>query len=188
MAEVERLWVCLVHRFPMKEMAEVKAIPDKGFEGCIHGRPGSKRQVSLMDIETLEMLGVEPGAVKENITTRGIDFLALGVGQPLRIGESLLEISAPCDPCGRMDDIRMGLQEELRGRRGWLCRVVEGGMIRRGDRVEVLAPGARVLRAQERIVDDGRAKGGRGDSHGVGHRFAGDERSGPVAGKIWHCL
>jgi MOSC domain-containing protein YiiM len=139
MAEVERLWVCLVHRFAMKEVEEVEAIRDKGFKGCIHGRPGSKRQVSLMDLETLETLGVEPGAVKENVTTRGIDFQALGVGQPLGIGESLLEISAPCDPCERMDEIRMGLQEELRGRRGWLCRVVEGGRIRRGDRIEVLA-------------------------------------------------
>jgi MOSC domain-containing protein YiiM len=38
-----------------------------------------------------------------------------------------------------MDEIRQGLQEELRGQRGWLCRVVEGGKIRRGDQIEVLA-------------------------------------------------
>lgn len=138
MAEVERLWICLVHRFAMKDMAEVEAIRDKGFKRCIHGRPGTKRQVSLMDIETLKQIGIEPGAVKENITTIGINFRAIGVGELLRIGESLLEISAPCDPCERMDEIRMGLQEELRGRRGWLCRVVEGGRIRRGDRIEVL--------------------------------------------------
>jgi MOSC domain-containing protein YiiM len=138
MAEVERLWVCLVHRFAMKEIEEVVAVQNKGFRGCIHGRPGSKRQVSLMDIETLEKLGVMPGAVKENVTTRGIDFRTLAVGQTLLIGKSLLEISAPCDPCDRMDEIRMGLQEELRGRRGWLCRVMEGGVIRRGDRIEVV--------------------------------------------------
>jgi MOSC domain-containing protein YiiM len=36
-----------------------------------------------------------------------------------------------------MDEIRQGLQEAIRGRRGLLCRVVEPGRIRRGDRVEM---------------------------------------------------
>ena len=92
-----------------------------------------------MDIETLQKLGIAPGAVKENVTTRGLDFRRLGPGQHLRIGGSLLEITVPCDPCSRMDEIRQGLQEELRGQRGWLCRVVKGGIIRRGDQIEVLA-------------------------------------------------
>jgi MOSC domain-containing protein YiiM len=124
----------------MKELDEAQAIENKGFQGCIHGRPGSKRQVSLMDIETLEKLGVLPGVIKENITTRGIDFQALEQGQQLRVGGALLEISEPCKPCSRMDDIRQGLQEELRGQRGWLCRVLEGGKISRGDRIIVCAP------------------------------------------------
>lgn len=139
MPEVRHLFLCLVHRFPMKEVEEAEAIENIGFKGCIHGRPGSKRQVSLIDVETLEKLGIPPGAVKENIATRGLHFRGLGVGQRLRIGGSLLEITLPCDPCSRMDEIRQGLQDELRGQRGWLCRVVEGGTIRRGDRIEVLA-------------------------------------------------
>jgi MOSC domain-containing protein YiiM len=139
MPEVTNLFLCLVHRFPMKEIEEAEALQNKGLEGCIHGRPNSKRQVSLMDFETLERLGVPPGAVKENVTTRGLHFQQLRPGQHLRIGGSLLEITLPCDPCSRMDEIRRGLQEELRGQRGWLCRVVESGTIRRGDRIEVLA-------------------------------------------------
>ncbi len=139
MPEVANLFLCLVHRFPMKEIEEAEVVQNKGLEGCIHGRPNSKRQVSLMDVETLERLGVRPGAVKENVTTRGLDFQRLEPGQHLRIGGSLLEIMLPCDPCSRMDEIRQGLQEELRGQRGWLCRVVESGTIRRGDRIEVLA-------------------------------------------------
>ena len=139
MPEVTNLFLCLVHRFPMKEIEQAEAIQNKGLEGCIHGRPNSKRQVSLMDFETLERLGVPPGAVKENVTTRGLHFHQLRPGQHLRIGGSLLEITLPCDPCSRMDEIRQGLQEELRGQRGWLCRVVESGTIRRGDRIEVLA-------------------------------------------------
>jgi MOSC domain-containing protein YiiM len=139
MGEVVNLFVCFVHRFAMKELREAEAVQDKGLKGCIHGRPGSKRQVSLMDVETLQRLGVSPGAIKENITTRGLDFQALEPGQSVRIGESLLELTERCKPCSRMDEIRDGLQEQLRGQRGWLCRVVESGKIRRGDRIEVLA-------------------------------------------------
>jgi len=144
MGSVLNLFVCFVHRFPMKELDEAEAIENKGFKGCIHGRPGSKRQVSLMDIETLEKLGVQPGVIKENITTRGIDFQELEPGQQLRIGSALLEISEPCKPCSRMDEIRQGLQEELRGQRGWLGRVLEGGIIRRGDPIVVCSAKVRL--------------------------------------------
>jgi MOSC domain-containing protein YiiM len=139
MGEVLHLFKCLVHRFPMEELDEAEAVENKGFRGCIHGRPGSERQVSLMDRETLDKLGVAPGMVKENITTLGMDFQTLGAGQFLRVGtECVLEITGPCHPCARMEEIRMGLQEELRGQRGWLCKVIVGGRIRRGDRIEVL--------------------------------------------------
>jgi len=91
-----------------------------------------------MDLETLEELGIPPGAVKENITTRGLNVRDLKGGQRLRVGEALLEVTVPCEPCYRMDEIRRGLQDELRGRRGMLCRVIEAGRIRRGDAIEVL--------------------------------------------------
>ena len=139
MPEVVHLFLCLVHRFPMKEIEEAEAVKNKGLNGCVHGRPNSKRQISLMDLETLQKLGILSGAVKENVTTRGLDFQRLCPGQHLRIGGSLLEITVPCEPCSRMDEIRQGLQEELRGQRCWLGRVVESGTIRRGDRIEVLA-------------------------------------------------
>jgi len=137
MAEVLHLFTCLVHRFPMQEVEEAEAIADKGFRGCIHGHHGSKRQVLLMDSETLERFDIAPGAVKENVTTVGMDFQTLKAGQSLRVGESLLETTVPCDPCPRMDEIRMGLQQELRGQRGWLCKVIKTGVIRKGDRIEV---------------------------------------------------
>jgi len=139
MADVQHLFTCLVHRFPMREESAVEAIKNKGLKGCIHGRPDSKRQVLLMDRETLEKFGLPPGAIKENVTVAGIDFQTLGVGQRLKVGESLLEITVACDPCPRMDEIRMGLQQELRGQRGWLCRVVESGTIRKGDAVVVMS-------------------------------------------------
>jgi len=121
----------------MREFEEVFALENKGFQDCIHGRSGSARQVLVMDHETLEEFGIAPGAVRENITTRGIALEALSLGQRLRTGEALLEVTNPCTPCHQMDEIRQGLQEALRGRRGLLCKVVESGRIRRGDRVEI---------------------------------------------------
>ena len=121
----------------MREFEEVFAIENKGFKDCIHGRSGSARQVLVMDQETLEEFGIAPGRVRENITTRGIALEELSLGQRLRAGEALLEVTNPCTPCHQMDEIRQGLQEALRGRRGLLCRVVESGRIRHGDRIEI---------------------------------------------------
>lgn len=139
MASVEHLFIAVVHRFPIRESVEVWAIEEKGFEGCIHGRAGSKRQIILMDAETLERLKVPPGAVKENITTRGLDLGAIRPGDQLQVGAAILDVSATCHPCSRMEEIRQGLLEELRGRRGILCRVVRAGRIRRGDAIEKVA-------------------------------------------------
>jgi len=136
-AEVLHLFQCLAHREPMHEFNEVFAIENKGFKDCLHGRAGSSRQVLLLDLETLEEFGIEPGRARENITTRGIALGTLSLGQRLRAGEVLLQVTQPCTPCDQMDEIRQGLQEALRGRRGVLCRVIEPGRIRRGDRVEI---------------------------------------------------
>jgi MOSC domain-containing protein YiiM len=120
----------------MEEITEVKVVKDSGFEGCEHARTGSERQVLLMDSETLATMDLQPGIIRENITTSGINVNGLAAGQRLRIGEAELEVSMPCTPCDLMEKIRPGLRRELRGRRGMLCRVVEGGLIRRGDTVE----------------------------------------------------
>ena len=60
-------------------------------------------------------------------------------GQRLALGgQVVLQITGPCAPCARMDEIRPGLREELEGRRGMLASVVRGGTIRAGDAIEVL--------------------------------------------------
>jgi MOSC domain-containing protein YiiM len=138
-SEVLHLFQCLAHGEPMHEFEDVFAVENKGFEKCIHGRRGSARQVLLMDQETLEEFGIPAGRARENITTRGIKLDALPLGQRLRVGDALLEVTKPCTPCHQMDEIRDGLQEALRGRRGILCRVVETGAIHRGDRIELEA-------------------------------------------------
>lgn len=138
MGEVLHLFKAIVHGEPVREFEEISAVENRGFEDCIHGRPGSRRQVLLMDFETLAEFGILPGSVKENITTRGISLGGLTPGQRLRAGEALLEVTVPCTPCMHMDEIREGLQKALRGRRGVLCRVLEAGGIRQGDTIEVI--------------------------------------------------
>src|ERR1700732_4720751 len=111
MAHVLNLFIAVEHRKPMKAVDQATAVANRGFEGCIHGRHGSKRQVLLVDAETLAEFGLEPGIVRENITTVGLDVSMLRQGQRLLIGGALLEVTIPCEPCFQMDEIRMGLQE-----------------------------------------------------------------------------
>jgi len=136
MANVLHLFRANQRRLPMEETSEVSALEDSGLEGCAHARRGSPRQVLLMDSETLELMELQPGIIRENITTRGINVNGLAVGQRLRVGNAQLEVSLPCTPCDLLEKIRPGLRRELRGRRGMLCRVVASGVIRQGDSIE----------------------------------------------------
>lgn len=136
MASVMHLFRAPQRRLAMVEIEEIRALQDSGLAGCAHARTGSPRQVLLMDSETLELMDLQPGIIRENITTRGINVNGLPVGERLRIGEAQLEVSVVCTPCDLLERIRAGLRRELRGRRGMLCRVIAGGMIRRGDNIE----------------------------------------------------
>ena len=139
MPHVQNLFRAPKKRLPMQELPEVRAVDDTGFEGCAHARSGGKRQVLLVDRETLEAMDLEPGIIRENITTDGLNVNSLAIGQLLRVGEARLEVSAICTPCDQMEAVRPGLRKELWGRRGMLCRVLEGGVIRRGDPIEKLS-------------------------------------------------
>jgi MOSC domain-containing protein YiiM len=139
MPRVQNLFRAPKKYLPMEELSEVRAVGDAGIEGCAHARPGSKRQVLLEDRETLEAMDLRPGIIRENITTDGMNVNSLQIGQQLLIGEARLEVSAVCTPCDQMEAIRPGLRKELWGRRGMLCRVLEGGVIRRGDSIEKLS-------------------------------------------------
>ena len=139
MARVQNLFRAPKKHLPMEELSEVRALNDAGFEGCAHARPASKRQVLMVDHETLEAMNLQPGMIRENITTHGLNVNGLRIGQLLRVGEAQLEVSQVCHPCDLMEAIRPGLRKELRGRRGMLCRVLEGGVIRRGDSIDRLS-------------------------------------------------
>lgn len=137
MARVLHVFRAPKRRAPMEELASAEVVTDEGLQGCAHARPGGKRQVLLVDVETLGVFQLEPGITRENVTTEGLDVNGLAIGQRLRLGEVELEASAVCDPCEQIEALRDGLQAEMQGRRGMLCRVVAGGTLRRGDMIEL---------------------------------------------------
>src|ERR1700692_1998490 len=138
MARVIRLFRAPKRREPMEDLEEAHAVEDAGLDGCAHARPQGKRQVLLMDRETLEVFGLAPGVVRENITTEGLDVNGLAIGQRLQIGKVELQVSAVCDPCEQIEALRPRLQAAMQGRRGMLCKVVRGGLLRRGDEIVVM--------------------------------------------------
>ena len=135
---ITHLWIQERAAAPMTGVTQARAIANAGFEGCCHARPGKKRQVLLIDGETLDSFQIAPGRAKENVTTRGIAIQDLPEGARVRIGEAVIEITGPCEPCGFMDSIRPGLREATMGKRGVLARIIEAGVVHIGDAVEVL--------------------------------------------------
>jgi MOSC domain-containing protein YiiM len=115
----------------------VRALEGHGLEGCAHANP-PRREVLFASQEHLDALRVEPGAIRENITVSGADVQRWPVGQRVRVGGALMEITMVCDPCQRMDALRDGLRAELEGKRGMLAHVVEGGEIAVGDEIELV--------------------------------------------------
>jgi MOSC domain-containing protein YiiM len=137
-AKVIHLFRAPKRREPMEELKEVRAAEAFGLEGCAHARPQGKRRVLLMDRETLDVFELAPGIVRENVTTEGLDVNGLAIGQRLQIGEVELQVSAVCDPCEQIEALRPGLQAAMQGRRGMLCKVERGGLMRRGDEIVVM--------------------------------------------------
>jgi MOSC domain-containing protein YiiM len=113
------------------------------------------RQVHLVHAELHDELGgaglvVRPGEMGENVTTRGIDLLALPTGARLRLGDgAVVEITGLRNPCVQLDGFQPGLMAAVLGRdeHGGLVRkagvmaiVLAGGEVRPGDPVRVELP------------------------------------------------
>lgn len=133
--------LCVGHRVPMRRVDQVEARGDYGLWGDRHAAPQSDRQVLIIEQEILDGFGLPPGAVRENLTTRGVEYNGIAAGARIRVGAVVLEATGPCRPCARMDEIRPGLRAALRGRRGTLCRVLQGGVVAPGDPVVVSRDG-----------------------------------------------
>lgn len=106
-----------------------------------YGKP-SKRQVTLIEREVvqehadaLQHPGFEPGDVRSNIETTGVDLVSL-IGRRVRVGEAVLEFVEARTPCHRMDALAQGLRALMEnGRQGVIARVVRDGVVRVGDAI-----------------------------------------------------
>ena len=112
-------------------------------------------QVHLIQAELLDELraagfDLTPGQMGENITTRGVDLLALPTGTRLHLGASaVVEVTGLRNPCAQLDGIQPGLMAATLARdaRGALVRkagvmaiVHTGGDVRPGDPIRVELP------------------------------------------------
>jgi len=138
---VKSLGIAVSKLSPMDQVDKIELITGQGIVGDRHLRTDgtrSKRQILLMDIETLIEFGLSERDIKENITVQGIDFSLIRSGNIVRIGKDVvLEITGDCEPCSRMDELRSGLKNAIDGRRGMLAYVKSGGTISSGDSVTV---------------------------------------------------
>jgi len=113
------------------------------------------RQVHLIHAELHDELGlrgyrVAPGDMGENVTTRGIDLLALPTGTKLLLGENaVVEVTGLRNPCVQLDGFQHGLMKAVldRDEQGQLVRkagvmaiVLVGGQVTAGDRIDVVYP------------------------------------------------
>ena len=139
---IASLRLCPGHRQAMRDEPSLTFTSGHGIEGDRYaglGKSHAAREVLLMDEETLGELGLSAGDVRENVTTSEIALSSLDEGQRLQLGdEAVLEITRPCTPCARLDDVRPGLRQELEGRRGMLATVVRSGTVRVADPVRAL--------------------------------------------------
>ncbi|MCU1321696.1 MAG: hypothetical protein JWM43_1345 [Acidobacteriaceae bacterium] len=103
-------------------------------------------QVHLLQHELLDELGLQPGELGENITTRDFDLLTLPTGTRLGIGDAVLEVTGLRSPCNQINAIRPGLMKECfvpkseSPRAGIMAIVVSGGAVRPDDTIHVTLP------------------------------------------------
>ena len=99
------------------------------------------QQITVIAEETAVDLGIEAGALRRNVVTRGVDLDEL-LECHVRIGTAVLHFVRPCDPCAYLEELlqRPGLRADLDGRGGVRAAVVESGVISVGDRVAAVTP------------------------------------------------
>lgn len=135
---------------PLEPVSAARAIEGKGLEGdsyaanagTFSAKPGTGRQITLVEEEEVERLraetgiALEPGETRRNLTTRGVRLNDL-VGRRFQIGEAVLEGKRLCEPCAHLASLTSeGVLAGLVHRAGLRADVVVGGIVRVGDAVE----------------------------------------------------
>jgi hypothetical protein len=160
-----------VHGFSKPVEPRIRLLAGLGVEGDAHlgvtvkhrsrvrrdATQPNLRQVHLIHAELIEELAaagfrVAPGALGENLVTRGLDLLALPRGARLRLGaEALVEVTGLRNPCHQLDNFQPGLMAATLGRdaegrlvrkAGVMAVVLQGGEVAQGDRIAMELPAA----------------------------------------------
>ena len=144
MAVVERIVIRATANGPGIELQTAKVAPGGGIDGDRYangtgsfykpGKPG--QDVTLIEAEALEDVGLTAADSGRNVVTRGIGLNDL-VGKRFRIGSVELRGAELCHPCRTLRD-RTGVFRELVGRGGLCADVLVAGEFGPGDEIEVL--------------------------------------------------
>ncbi|MGE3956021.1 MAG: MOSC domain-containing protein [Vicinamibacterales bacterium] len=157
------------HRFSKRLQTDVRLLAGLGVEGDAHAgvtvqhrsrvarNPSQPnlRQVHLLMREVLDELNangfpITPGMLGENITTAGVDLLALPRGTRLRLGEeAVVEVTGLRNPCVQIENFHEGLLTAVLDRdpaghvhrkAGVMAIVLSGGVVAPGDPIVVELP------------------------------------------------
>ena len=165
-----------MHRTPVHQLSKpaedrITLVEGFGVEGDVHAGATVKhrsrvrrnaaqpnlRQVHLIHGELHDELrargfDVGPGQMGENVTTRGLNLLALPAGTRLRLGpDAVVEVTGLRNPCRQLDGLLPGLMAAVLDRdadgalvrkAGIMAVVVSGGDVRPGDPIGVQLPAA----------------------------------------------
>lgn len=138
-------------RAPMVTCESAVVVAGGGIEGDHKGLKFPRRGLTLLSVEdwlsALAELADLAGEVPLPWTARRANLLVQGVKLPraagavIDVGEVRLEVTAQTYPCRRMEGVHQGLMKALAPawRGGVTARVVNGGPIRFGDRVEIVS-------------------------------------------------
>ena len=133
-----------------------------GVDGDLHNHPqfhgGPRKAILIIASEVIDELArrgypVFYGALGENLTTRGFDIRDVRIGDTVRAGGAMLEVTAARVPCDQLDvygpaikqeiydkQVKAGNPSSLRwGMSGWYCSVLQPGPVGPGDPIETLA-------------------------------------------------
>jgi MOSC domain-containing protein YiiM len=146
---------------PKRAIAEGYLTPE-GVEGDSWAHPrfhgGPEKAVLLLTADTIDELAARGypvfyGALGENLTTRGLDRRHLRIGQQLRAGSALIELTRIRVPCATLDVYGPGLKKEIYdsqvkagdpesprwGMSGFYARVLQPGYVRPDDIIALVA-------------------------------------------------
>ena len=106
-----------------------------------HGGPD--RAVCLYSQELYAWLrgqgiAVRGGDIGENFTTAGLDLQSLSKGDRLRVGACIIEITDVRELCSQLKKWDPRLSKMLLGHSGWMAKVIQEGLVRPGDSVELI--------------------------------------------------